>query len=356
MMRDNLTIDRSKPVLVTGATGYVAGWVIKALLEEGLTVHAAVRDPAKEEKRAHLDRLAEALPGEIVYFASDLLKGGSYKEAMAGCSTVFHTASPFTTSVKNPQKELIEPAQLGTRNVLEEASREPSVKRVVLTSSCAAIYTDAKDCEKAPGGQLTEDIWNETASLDYQPYSLSKTLAEKEAWSIAKGQDQWTLVVVNPSLVIGPALQDRPTSESFNLVRQMGDGTFKRGAPKAGLGVVDVRDLAGAHLSAAFVPEAEGRHIISAHETNLFELTQVLRETYGKRYPLPTKPIPKWLMKQIAPLVGLSRRFVERNVNIPWRADNSKAIRVFGLNYRPLKTSMDDMFQQMIDSGMLKNA
>jgi dihydroflavonol-4-reductase len=346
------TFPTNEPVLVTGATGYVAGWLVKELLDAGITVHAAVRDPGDTKKTAHLQKIAAASPGTLRFFKADLLNEGSYAEAMAGCALVFHTASPFTTSVKDPQRQLIDPAVKGTRNVLETAARTPGVKRVVVTSSCAAIYTDAIDCSKAPGGVLTEDVWNTTASLDYQPYSCSKTLAEQEAWKIAEAQDRFKLVTVNPSLVIGPALNDRPTSESFNIVRQMGDGTMKRGAPKLGLGVVDVRDLARAHLEAGFREDADGRHIISGHNTNILELGKALIEKYGDRYPVPRQSLPKWIVWLAGPIVGgISRKFVTNNVDVKWRADNTKSKRALGVTYRPMQISMEEMFQQMIDAG-----
>lgn len=158
-----MNLDRSKPVLVTGATGYVAGWLVKKLLEEGFTVHAAVRNPNKKEKVQHLDKISENSSGSIKYFKSDLLEMGSYKEAMQGCEVVFHTASPFVLEFKDPQKELIEPAENGTANVLNTANEVESVKKVVVTSSCAAIYSDAIDTINAPGGKITEEIWNSTA-------------------------------------------------------------------------------------------------------------------------------------------------------------------------------------------------
>ncbi|MCK7612892.1 NAD-dependent epimerase/dehydratase family protein [Roseibium sediminicola] len=350
-----MTLSTDAPVLVTGATGYVAGWLVKELLEAGVTVHAAVRDPAATEKLSHLTAIAETAPGEIRFFKADLLQPGSYEAAMQGCSVVFHTASPFTVSVKDPQKELIDPAVQGTRNVLETAAATPSVKRVVVTSSCAAIYTDAIDCQQAPGGVLTEAIWNTTASLSYQPYSYSKTLAEKEAWKIAENQSRFRLVTVNPSLVIGPALAKKPTSESFNIVRQMGDGTMKQGAPKLGIGVVDVRDLAKAHVAAGFVEDAEGRHIVSGHNTNLLELGKALIDKYGDRYPVPRKSLPKWIVWAVGPILGgISRKFVSNNVDIKWRADNSKSKRALGVTYRPYKESMEDMFQQMIEAGVFR--
>ena len=346
-------IDTSAPVLVTGATGYVAGWIVKGLLDAGCTVHAPVRDPDNAAKLKHLNDIAANAPGEIRYFKADLLDDGSYDEAMRGCVVVFHTASPFTVDVKDPQRELIDPAVNGTRNVLESANRAESVKRVVLTSSCAAIYGDNADVANAPNGRLDESVWNTSSSIAHNPYFYSKTLAEKEAWKIAEAQDRWQLVVVNPSLVIGPALQARPTSESFNILLQIGGGALKSGAPRWGMGVVDVRDLADAQLAAGFKPEANGRNIVSGHETDMLAMALTLQDKYGKDYPLPSRAAPKWLAWLMAPMLGggLTRKAVANNVNIPWRADNSKGKQELGATYRPLKTSMEDMFQQMIDAG-----
>jgi len=163
-----MNIDTDLPVLVTGATGYVAGQLVQRLLEAGLTVHAAVRNPDDPDKLKHLQRIAAGQPGTIRYFRADLLEPGSYAEAMAGCGTVFHTASPFTITVRDPQKELVDPALLGTRNVLDTVNRTPSVRRVVLTSSCAAIYGDTESVPKYRAmardlkGKLFDYFWDET--------------------------------------------------------------------------------------------------------------------------------------------------------------------------------------------------
>ena len=239
-----LNIDGSTPVLVTGATGYVAGWLIKQLLEAGVPVHAAVRDPDNIEKRAHLDKMAEETTGTITYFKADLLEEDSFDTAMQGVGIVFHTASPFIVKYDDPQRDLVDPAVKGTQNVLNAATRAKSVKRVVLTSSCAAIFSDINDVLNAPGGILTEEVWNETSTLEDNPYSLSKTLAEKAAWKIAEGQSQWDLIVINPALVVGPGTAARQTSASFDYVRMLADGTFKAGAPEFQIGMVDVRDVA----------------------------------------------------------------------------------------------------------------
>lgn len=351
------TIDKTKPVLVTGANGFVASWLVKRLLDEGITVHAAVRNPAKKDKYAHLDAAAEQSPGSIKYFKADLLTEGAYTEAMQGCELVYHTASPFITDVEDPQRDLIDPAVKGTQNVLDSARKTPSVKRVVVTSSCAAIYTDAIDTVNAPGGQLTEEVWNRTASLDYQPYSYSKLLAEQKAWEIAKAQDQWDLVTINPSLVMGPSLNLQATnSDSFKILQQLGDGTMKMGAPKMGLGIVDVRDVAEAHYRAGYTPESHGRYITSAHNTNLLELGQALQPKYGHRFPLPNKALPKWLLMIIGPMTNklFTRNFIRKNVNIPWKADNSKIKNELGISFRPMRESMEDAFQVLVENGVLQ--
>lgn len=348
-------IDKTKPVLVTGATGYVASWLVKKLLEEGITVHAAVRDPNKKEKVAHLDAIAAKSKGSIKYFKSDLLDQGSYAEAMKGCELVYHTASPFTLEVKDPQKDLIDPAVKGTENVLETANQTPTVKRVVVTSSCAAIYCDAIDCQKAPGGILTEDIWNTTSSLDYQPYSYSKTLAEKHAWEMAKAQKQWDLVTINPSFVMGPPLNPKATtSESFNVLKQIGDGTMKSGAPKMAIGLVDVRDVADAHFAAGYTPSAQGRYITSGHNTNFYEMAMTLQPKFGNDFPLPKKAIPKWLLMLIGPMVNkaFSRKMIKRNIDVEWKADNSKIKKELGITFRPMKESMEDGFQALVDNNI----
>ena len=336
--------------MVTGATGYVAGWIVKKLLEEGFTVHATVRNPANQEALQYLEKIAAAAPGTIRYFKASLLDDGAFDEAMQGCELVFHTASPFTSKIKDPRKDLVEPALNGTKNVLGAVNRTQSVKRVVLTSSCAAIIGDAKDCLGYPNGIATEAQWNESSTVDHQAYSYSKTVAEKAAWEMNKAQTRWDLVVINPSLVIGPGINPNATSESFSLVRQLGDGTMKSGVPAFSIGVVDVRDLAIAHFNAGFMPEASGRHIISAENTDFITLSGYLQKKFGSAYPFPKRLIPKILVWLIAPGAGFTRKMIWQNVGYPWRVDNAKGIKELGVKYRPVEESMVDFFQQMVDN------
>ncbi|NRA12446.1 MAG: NAD-dependent epimerase/dehydratase family protein, partial [Crocinitomicaceae bacterium] len=308
-----ISIDKIKPVMVTGATGYVAGRLVEKLLSEGITVHAAVRDPENKNKTQYLDALAEKLPGSIKYFKTDLLSEGSYDEAMNNCELVFHTASPFSLSVKNSQLDLVDPAKKGTRNVLESANRTESVKRVVVTSSCAAIYGDAVDTLIFPNQELTEDLWNTTSTLEHQPYSFSKVEAEKEAWKIQKEQSRWDLITINPSFVLGPGINPFGTSESFDIMKQIGNGDFKMGAPEFNTGAVDVRDLAEAHFQAGFRPEAKGRYITSGINSSFGEIAGYIKKSFPN-YKISSRKLPKFMIWLMAPSVGMTRKMVSKNV------------------------------------------
>jgi dihydroflavonol-4-reductase len=275
---------------------------------------------------------------------------------MEGCELVFHTASPFTIDVDDPVKQLIEPAKLGTRNVLEQANQTPSVKRVVVTSSCAAIYGDNADLKKTPDGVFTEEIWNTSSSEKHGAYSYSKTLAEQEAWQIHDAQGRWDLVTINPTLVMGPGINPHGTSESFNMMKQFGDGTLKSGVPRWGFGIVDVRDLAEAHYRAGFTPQAKGRYIINGHNSDLADLAMPLREHFGTDYPFPTRTMPKWLVWLVGPMINkaMTRKVIRLNIGLPWKGDNSKSVRELDMTYRPLKETVVDFFQQLADSGAFR--
>ncbi|KAA9010444.1 NAD-dependent epimerase/dehydratase family protein [Histidinibacterium aquaticum] len=328
----SLSYNTEHPVLVTGATGYVAGWLIQRLLDEGFTVHAAMRNPDDARKRAHLDEMAEGAKGEIKYFHADLLDDGSFSEAMQSCEVVFHTASPFTMKYEDPQRDLIDPALNGTQNVLKSVNEIPTVKRVVLTSSIAAVRGGGDDQRNAPDGVLDESVWNTQSNLDDGPYAYSKTLAEREAWRMADGQDRWRLVVVNPGLVVGPGKAPTQTSASFDFLRQIGDGTFKEGTPPVQLPAVDVRDVAEAHFRAGFETEAEGRHLTFERPIWLGEIADMLEAEFGERFDWPKE----------RPTSSDDPEF---------KADNSKLRERLGVEPRDVAPGIKEMFQKMIDVG-----
>lgn len=352
-----MTIDRNKPVMLTGGTGYLASWIVKMLLDDGINVHATVRDPNDEVKVGHLRSIAEKSGANLKLFQANLLEPGSFDEATKDCELIIHTASPFSiTNVNNPEQELIRPAKEGTINVLESVNRSSTAKRVVLTSSVVSIYGDNVDIKTAPGGIFNENEWNQTSSPDHRPYPYSKTVAEKEAWKIAGEQEQWDLVVINPGWILGPSLSKRVDSASIKTMIQFADGTYKMGVPELWNGMVDVRDVAKAHIKAGFTPEANGRHILVSEDATLLDLGKILRKNFGDQYPFPTKEPPKPLFWLISPMFGFTRKWVTKNVGCKISFDNSYSKENLGITYIPLEQTVKDHFQQILDDGLLDSA
>jgi nucleoside-diphosphate-sugar epimerase len=340
-----------KTALITGASGYLASWVVKVFLESGWTVHGTVRNAKDPSKAQHLHDMVAAFPGKLKLFEADLLKPGSFREAMEGCSVVVHTASPFFTGKpKDVDRDLIKPALEGTRNVLETANEVSTVQRVVLTSSVVAVHNDAADLN---GRTATEEDWNNTASPTFEPYSYSKTIAERKAWEIAKSQNRWDLVVINPGFILGPSLSSRIDSESNKFMVNMGDGTFRTGTVDLWFGLVDVRDAAKAHLLAAERKEASGRHITINECASFVRIAEILQSKFGKAYPFPSMSTPKWLAWLIGPLFGLNRKYISRHFGRPIALDNSWVKKDLGMAFIPLEQTVAEHFQKVLDDGLV---
>lgn len=320
---------RGARVLVTGATGYVAGPLIKRLVGAGVRVHAAVRDPADTVKLSHLAEIAKSGPGAIEFFRADLLEPGSFDAAIAGCEIVFHTASPFLdmSKISDPQKQFVDPALGGTINILDSVNRTRGVRRVVLTSSAATMAGGPDDMEKT-GGVVGAASWNTVSSLENGPYLFSKTVAERKAWEMAGAQDRWRLVSINPGTVLGPGLNADPTSASFDRVRSLGDGTFKNGLPPVRFGMVDVSDVAEAHFRAAFIEAAHGRYLVAENVYSFGDLVEMLKSRFGDRDGYPAKTaLPADMPRYI------------------WDTGRSK--KELGLSYRPLEPALAAMFEKI---------
>ncbi len=348
-------INSQAPILVTGASGYVAGWIVRLLLEAGHVVHATVRDPAKKSSVAHLEKVAAGSSGTLKLFKADLLDEGAFDVAMTGCELVIHTASPFViTGFSDAHEALVRPALEGTRNVLGSVERTPTVRRVVLTSSVAATYGDNVDILQVPSRVFDESHWNTTSSVDHQPYLYSKTVAEQEAWALQKKQSRWDLVCINPGLVMGPALTTNSISASITTLQQFGDGTLKFGAPRMWNGLVDVRDVAEAHVRAGFTPTANGRYILCGDTLSLLDMAAALRQRFGNSYPFPRMPVPKILFWLVAPFYGYTRDFVWRNMGYPIAFDNSRSREGLGIRYRDVREAVCEHFQQLLDDGLVK--
>ena len=186
-------------VCVTGAAGFIAGHVIVDLLDEGHTVHATVRNLGDDAKRSHLDVLKEQHPGRLELFEADLLEPGSLDAALEGCDALIHTAAAVMLAAPDPQKQIIDVA--GTQNVLDSVARVPSVKRIVMTSSIAAIISyDEQD------KTYTEDDWCTSDDIHVNPYGMGKAQSERLLWEfVDKHADRVQAVAINPSVVIAPA-------------------------------------------------------------------------------------------------------------------------------------------------------
>lgn len=350
-----MNIDKTKPVLVTGGNGYVASWLVKYLLEDGVDVHATVRDPDNKAKVGHLEEIAAAASGTLTLFAADLLDTDAFDKPMRGCEVVFHTASPFVIAgIDDAEAELVRPALDGTENVLHAVERTDSVKRVVLTSSVVAVYGDAADMADAGLKAFDESHWNTTSSVDHQPYNYSKLRAEKRAWEIADAQARWQLVTINPGFVLGPSLTQSSDSTSLSTMKQFADGTLKMGAPALYFGIVDVRDVARAHIKAAFIASASGRHIASSETLSMLDMGQALREKFGDKYPFPKRELPKLLLWLVGPFQGLARKFVARNVGYPLAFDTAYIKKDLDMDFRPARETVQAHFQQLLDDGLVK--
>ena len=343
------------PVLVTGGNGYVASWLVKRLLERGFDVHATVRDPGDPTKTEHLRAIDRDCPGKLSLFQADLLDPDGFDRPMAGCRLVFHTASPLIVrDVRDPVRDLVEPATRGTRHVLDTANRAPSVRRVVLTSSIVAVYGDAADLEEIDGDRFDESHWNSTSNENHQPYSYSKMLAERLAWEMASAQDRWDLVVVNPGLVLGPGLSPHTKAEGVLVMLDFGNGYYSFGAPDLEFAIVDVRDVAEGHLRAGLIPEARGRHILVSESLSLMEIAEVLRDRFGDGFPFPRQSVSDLVALMLAPRRGIPQAVAKRNLGYPLRFANRRASEALGMSFRPASESVVEHFQQLLDDGLVK--
>lgn len=333
-------------VLVTGGSGFVASHLIKQLLERGDTVHATVRGLTNREKVEPLERLDDT--GALTLFEADLLTAGSFVEAVAGCEVVYHVASPFKfpEHISDGEAEMVRPAVEGVRNVLDAVETEPKVRRVVLTSTVGAIYGDYVDVLEMDNQTLTEKYFNTTSTVDNNAYHYSKVRAEKTAWEIAAAQDRWDLVVLCPSLVVGPSLSPTSESGSLALLDELMRGEFFYGAANINFSTVDVREVAAAHILAATNPDAEGRYIVSHSRMNsLLEIARMIRPVHEKPYLLPRVKVPDMVLRAIGPHYGLTPDFLRKHVGIAFAVDNHRSIEGLGLGYRPIEDTLQDHYR-----------
>nr|KJB48070.1 hypothetical protein B456_008G053000 [Gossypium raimondii] len=271
---------------VTGGTGFIAAYLVKSLLEKGCFVRTTVRDPGDAEKVGFLMELAGAKE-RLKIMKADLTEDGSFDEAIQGVVGVFHTASPVLVPYdQNIQATLIDPCIKGTLNVLRSCSKASSVKRVVLTSSCSSIRYRF-DVQKQQITSLDESHWSDPEYCKRYNlfYAYAKTVAEKEAWRVAKetGMD---LVVVNPSFVVGPLLAPHPTS-TLLLILAIVKG-LRGEYPNTTVGFVHIDDVVAAHILAMEECKASGRLVCSSSVAHWTQIIEILKAKYPS-YPFENK-------------------------------------------------------------------
>lgn len=347
--------DSTKPVLVTGAAGYMASWVVEQLLRQGRTVRGTVRDLSDTAKTRHLHELVGNSPGTLELHEANLLLPGSFSKAMQGVEVVIHIASPYVLGrVKDAESRLIRPAVEGTRNVLESVNNTQSVRRVVLTSSIVSMFGDACEVSRKKDQTLQESYWNESSSLTHNPYSYSKTLAEKVAWETFRQQDRWDLVTIHPGAMFGPSLSSRIDATSVDMLIQFLNGSYRQGVPRLWLGVVDVRDVAHAHVQSAMLPEASGRYIVVDESLRLLQISKLMDVArHGLTDKLPKSEVPKFLLWLIAPWIGFDRKYIADTVGYPIMFNNKRSREELGIAYRPTAETLDHHIGQVVSDGLV---
>jgi dihydroflavonol-4-reductase len=336
-----------RTVFVSGGTGFIASHTVRQLLEGGARVRASVRRAKAPSEQAFL----REMPGgseRLELVEADLTVAGAFEPHLAGCEVVLHIASPYVLDSEDPQRDLVQPAVLGTRSMLEACARASCVRRVVLTSSMAAIT------DEPPPRVLTEEDWNDRSSLTRNPYYLSKTLAEREAWAFVQSRrPAFDLVVLNPFLVVGPSLTPSVNPSNRVLVDLL-NGTFP-GILGLTWGFVDVRDVALAHLRAMDAGGAAGRYICAAGTRSMREVVSLLRAN-GFAGRLPRLPLDNAVGNAVVKIASWAQpkgvgQYLRSHVGRVPRFDNSKIRRDLGLDFRPVERTILDTAADLVRWG-----
>jgi nucleoside-diphosphate-sugar epimerase len=340
-------------VLVTGGSGFVGAHCILQLLAAGYRVRATVRNLQRESDVRAMLKVGGADPGaNLTFVATDLLSDAGWPAAVAGCDFVHHVASPLPLLLPKHEDELIVPAREGTLRVLR-AARDAKVKRVVLTSSFAAIGYGQKN----PNQTFTEETWTDPNGPDVSAYVKSKTLAERAAWDfISKEGGDLELATVNPVGVFGPVLGP-DYSASIQIVSRLMDGKIPA-CPRLTFGVVDVRDVADLHLRAMTHPAAKGQRFlaVSGDFMTMLEIAQVLKSRMGEAARrVPTREFPDWMLRIVAKFDS-SLGQVMPELGKRKNGTSEKARRVLGWAPRSREEALIATAESLIRLGLLRDS
>jgi len=340
-------------VLVSGGSGFIGSRCILQLLDAGYRVRTTVRSLDREPDVRAMLETGGAQPGDALSFApAELMSDAGWPQAVAGCEYVLHVASPFPQNAPKHEDEVIVPAREGTLRVLR-AARDAGVRRVVLTSSFAAIgYGHAP-----PDRPFSEEDWTDPNASNVSAYVKSKTLAERAAWDfIASEGGPLELSVINPGAVLGPVLGP-DLSSSIQLVQRLLDRDMP-GIPRMSFGLVDVRDVADLHLRAMINPAAKGERFlaIAGDYMTIEEIAEVLRARMGAAAArVPTRVLPNWTVR-LASVADRSLRAVLPDLGKSKRVSNEKARSLLGWAPRSNEDCIVATAESLVQLGLLKSA
>lgn len=340
-------------VLVTGGSGFIGAHCIVQLLNAGYRVRTTVRSLKREAEVRAMLKVGGAEPGERLSFAAtDLMSDAGWPEAAAGCAFVLHVASPFPLGVPKHDDELVVPAREGALRLLR-AARDAGVKRVVLTSSFAAIGYGHKPTDRP----FTEESWTDPNGEGVSAYVKSKTLAERAAWDfIAREGGALELSVVNPVGVFGPVLGP-DFSTSIQIVKRFMDGAVP-GCPRLSFGLVDVRDVADLHLRAMTSPAAKGERFlaVAGDFMTMQEIALVLKTRMGEAGKrVPPRVLPDWLLR-VASLFDSSLKQIVPELGKSKNATHEKSKRVLGWAPRSNEESIVATAESLVRLGLLRDS
>ncbi|HUA12498.1 MAG TPA: aldehyde reductase [Solirubrobacteraceae bacterium] len=339
-------------VLVTGGTGFLGGWCIVELLRGGYRVRTTVRSLAREDEvRANVATQVDA-GDRLSVVAADLTGDEGWGDAVAGCDYVLHVASPFPPAQPKDADELIVPARDGTLRVLR-ASLDAGVKRIVITSSVAAVR-NGKDGALEGRREFTEEDWSDPSDSHMTPYTRSKLIAERAAWDLARERGaEERLVTVLPGAIVGPVLgADR--SYSLEAIERLLEGRMP-GLPRLGFAFSDVRDVAALEVAAMTAPEAGGQRLLAAGTFLWFEqVAAILRENLGEQArKVPTRRVPNFVVRTVA-IFDPSVRTVADELGWETRFSLENAKRRTGWSPRPVNETIIDCARSLLQTPASK--
>jgi len=339
-------------ILVTGGSGFIGSHCVLQLLAAGHRVRTTVRSLDRETGVRAMLKVGGAEPGDRLSFvAADLERDAGWPQAVAGCEYVLHVASPFPANVPKHEDELIKPAREGALRVLR-ASRDAGVKRVVLTSSFAAVGY-GHEAQQAP---FDERSWTDPSDATVSPYAKSKTLAERAAWDfIAKEGGGLELSAVNPVAVFGPALGP-DLSTSVLVLKRLLDGAMP-GCPRLYFGVVDVRDVADLHVRAMTHPAAKGERFLAVAGDcmSILDMAKVLKARMGAAAKkVPARQLPNWLVRIAALRDPVARQILPELGKVK-NASNEKAKRLLDWAPRSNEESIIAAAESLVRLHLLKD-